>query len=261
VYRLFIDEVGHDNLKASSSSQEKHLCLLGVILNGRGHLDLTQRMNTLKVDCFGNANAILHRRDIIDRTPPFDTLKDPEIVNKYNAGMMAIFQEAQYTALAVQIDKQAHIAKYRVWQFRPYQYCLTVIVERYVSWLKDLSAKIGRTQTGDVIVEWRGVKPNRYLEESYSRLYRNGTENVCAADMRKYLSSSQLKIENKEANVAGLQLADLLASPANRYLVCRNAGIRMTAPFGREVMKILIKYKFRRSPRGRLDGYGVKCLP
>jgi hypothetical protein len=111
------------------------------------------------------------------------------------------------------------------------------------------------------MVEWRGIKPNKYLEESYARLYRNGTENVSAADMKKYLSSSQLKIEKKEANVAGLQLADLLASPASRYLICKKAGQRMTAPFGREVMKILIKYKFRRSIRGRLDGYGLKCLP
>jgi hypothetical protein len=261
MYRLFIDEVGHDNLRGSSSAQEKHLCLLGVILNGRGHLDLTQRMNALKIECFGNANVVFHRREIIDRTPPFDTLKDPKVVDKYNVAMMTLFEEAQYTALAVQIDKQAHLAKYLVWHFRPYQYCLTVIVERYVSWLKDISEKIGKTQTGDVMVEWRGIKPNKYLEESYSRLYQKGTENVCAADMQNYLSSSQLKIEKKEANIAGLQLADLLASPASRYLICRKAGIRMTAPFGREVMKILIKYKFRRSASGRLDGYGVKCLP
>lgn len=174
---------------------------------------------------------------------------------------MALFQEAQYTALAVQIDKQAHLARYNVWQFRPYQYCLTVIVERYVSWLKDISAETGKIQIGDVMVEWRGIKPNKYLEESYARLYQKGTNNISAADMQKHLSSSQLKIEKKEANVAGLQLADLLASPSSRYLICRRAGERMTAPFGREVMKILIKHKFRRSARGKIDGYGIKCLP
>jgi hypothetical protein len=47
-FRLLIDEVGHNNLRASSSAEEKHLCLLGVILNGRGHFDLRQRMDALK---------------------------------------------------------------------------------------------------------------------------------------------------------------------------------------------------------------------
>ncbi len=261
MYRLFIDEVGHDNLNASSSVQEKHLCLLGVILNGRGHKDLTERMDAIKLDAFGTTQIVLHRRDIIDKAGPFQTLKNASVYDRYNAAILQLFAEAKYTALAVQMDKQAHLAKYLVWQFRPYQYCLTVMVERYVGWLKDMSDEWGKVFTGDVVAEWRGKKPNRQLEESYERLFRRGSAYVSAADVQKHLSSSKLKIETKDKNIAGLQLADLLASPASRYLICKRTGVRMTAPFGREVMKILLKDKLRRSTFGRLEGYGIKCLP
>ena len=74
--------------------------------------------------------------------------------------------------------------------------------------------------------------------------------------MRIYLSSSQIKIEKKEANIAGLQLADLLANPASRYMICRKTKERMTAPFSREVMKILLKSKLRRGRKAELMDTG-----
>ncbi len=261
MYRLFIDEVGHDNLNASSSVPERHLSLMGVVLNGRGHADLKIRMDALKVEAFGTSNVCLHRRELIDkRTPPFDKLNDMLVREKFDAGMMALFEDADYTALTVQVDKQALISKYPIWRFPPYHYCLTCMVERYVMWLKEKSIP-GRIAQGDVMVEWRGVAPNMRLERSYTRLYRKGSDNVSAAEMRTYLSSAQIKIEKKEANIAGLQLADLLANPASRYMICRKTGERMTAPFSRAVMRILLSQKFRRGPKGRIDGYGLKVLP
>jgi hypothetical protein len=233
---------------------------MGVVLNGRGHWDLKQRMDALKIEAFGTSDVVLHRREILDKLPPFHTLNNRDIRARFDAAIMALFDDAQYTALAVQIDKQAHIDKYLVWHFQPYHYCLTCIVERYVLWLKDHSAP-GRMLQGDVMAEWRGINPNMQLERSYARLYHKGTDNVSPAVMRTYLSSSQIKIEKKEANIAGLQLADLLANPASRYMICRKTKERMTAPFSREVMKILLKSKLRRGPKGRIDGYGLKVLP
>jgi hypothetical protein len=75
------------------------------------------------------------------------------------------------------------------------------------------------------------------------------------------LSSGQLKIKKKEANVAGLQLADLLANPASRDLICKRQGVAMTATFGSRVVKILYEVKYRRSWKGTVKGYGTKTLP
>ena len=233
---------------------------MGVALNGRGHKDLTDRMNALKIEAFGTTDVVLHRREILDKNPPFDALNDPKTRADFDAGMMSLFDAAEYTALAVQIDKQALVDKYQVWNAQPYHYCLACIIERYVMWLKGKSV-YGFVARGDVVAEWRGVRQNRRLEASYKRLYAKGSDNVSALEMQTHLSSGQIKIEKKDANTAGLQLADLLANPASRYLICRKAGVRMTAPFGREVMKILLTKKFRRGPRGRIEGYGVKVLP
>jgi hypothetical protein len=254
-YRLFIDEVGHDNLKSSNTPQERHLCLMGVILTGRAHLDLKLRMDALKNEACGTSSVVLHRREIIDKASPFNRLADPLVQAQFDAAIMALITDTPYTALTIQIDKQAHIDKYKVWNFQPYHYCLAVMMERYVMFLKDNAGQ------GDVMAEWRGINQNMKLERSYSRLYRNGTDHVTAAEMQAYLSSSQIKIEKKAANVAGLQLADILASPASRYLICRKMGERMTATFGREVVRILLKHKLRRSPDGKVNGWGLKILP
>lgn len=254
-YRLFIDEVGHDNLKCSNTPQERHLCLMGVILNARAHLDLKLRMDALKKAACGTADVVLHRREIIDKTPPFDRLADPTIRAQFDAAIMALIAESSYVALTIQIDKQAHIDKYKVWNFQPYHYCLAVMMERYVMFLKENAAQ------GDAMAEWRGVSSNMRLERSYTRLFRHGTDNITAEEMQAHLSSSQIKIEKKNANIAGLQLADILASPASRYLICRKLGERMTAPFGREVVRILLQHKLRRSPKGKVEGWGLKILP
>jgi hypothetical protein len=111
------------------------------------------------------------------------------------------------------------------------------------------------------MAEWRGIKPNMKLENAYKYIYNNGTENMGSPDFQARLSSAQLKIKKKEANIAGLQLADLLANPASRDLICTKQGVEMTAVFGLQVVKILYEGKYRRNRRGAVKGYGTKCLP
>ncbi len=255
MYRLFIDETGHDHLKSSNTPNEQYLCLMGVILNGRGHWDLTNRMDALKLATFGTKDIVLHRRELIDKNPPFDALRDPTIRASFDASLIETIRDSVFTALAALIDKQAHIDKYQVWQYQPYHYCLAVMVERYVMWLKEQNGR------GDVMAEWRGITPNMRLERSYSRLYQKGTDNVTAREMQTYLSSAQLKLEKKEANIAGLQLADLVAHPTRTHLVCELRKEKMRAPFGQEVVKILLEQKYRRSSAGVIEGFGVKKLP
>jgi Protein of unknown function (DUF3800) len=261
VYRLFIDETGHDHLKSSNTAAEQFLCLMGVILNGKEHRLLKQRMDALKMEFFGSAAVVLHRREIIDKNPPFDVLRNPEVRARFDVELLKIIAECEYTVLTALIDKQAHLAKYQVWRYHPYHYCLAVILERYVMWLKEHNPLGALNRKGDVMVEWRGIKPNMKLERSFTRLYNQGTGNVSVQEMQTYLGSSQLKLEKKEANAAGLQLADLIANPARTHWVCESRNEKMKAPFGLEVVKILISQKYRRSEDGTIEGYGLKRLP
>jgi hypothetical protein len=84
---------------------------------------------------------------------------------------------------------------------------------------------------------------------------------MSAADMQKALSTRELKLERKQANVFGLQLADLLAHPACVAHRCRRGNRPLPANFGGRISGVL-EMKYRRSPYGnRIDGYGRKWLP
>jgi hypothetical protein len=213
-------------------------------------------MNAVKMTAFGTHSIVLHRREIIDKKPsPFDALIDQGVRDTFNNGLLGLIANADYVAFAVLIDKKEHLDRYKVWRFHPYHYCLTAMLERYVMFLD------GQHSKGDVMAEWRGIKPNRKLENAYSYVHKNGTPKMPAERFRDRLSSGQLKIRKKQANIAGLQLADLLANPASRELICGRKGEQMTAPFGKQVVQVLYERKYHRNWRGIISGCGIKILP
>ncbi len=233
---------------------------MGVIMNGGAYHDLKRRMDAIKLRTFGTTEVVLHRREIIDKAPPFHPLRNADVRTRFDSDLLQLFMDARYTALTVMIDKHQQIKKYTVYHINPYHYCLTAMVERYVLWLQEKSLSDGRVVVGDVMAEWRGPEPNEKLKNAYAHLYKHGTGELDSATVQTYLSSGELKVEKKEANDPGLQLADLVAHPARTYLICRMRNERMKAKFGRDVVTILIRYKYRKRGR-KISGFGIKLLP
>ncbi|HEY5814166.1 MAG TPA: DUF3800 domain-containing protein, partial [Terrimicrobiaceae bacterium] len=137
----------------------------------------------------------------------------------------------------------------------PYHYCLRVMIERYVPWLEERGAR------GDVLAESRGGKEDRRLKESFEQLVLRGTDYVSPQRFLSALTSSQLKMKTKANNIAGLQIADLMAHPSYRSMVAEREGQSMTAPFGQQIVEILTEKKYHRSKTARIEGYGRKWLP
>jgi Protein of unknown function (DUF3800) len=256
LYRVFIDEVGNHDMGSSEDPNHRYLGLTGVIMAleyEKG--SFTEALNGLKRDIFGAQDIVLHRREILDAQPPFDTLIDDAIRKRFDERLLKLLGGADYKAFTVVIDKREHREKYVVWRFHPYHYCLTVLLERYV-------LNLARTnQVGDVLVESRGEKENRQLERAYQHIYQYGTDQVRVGVFRERLTSSQLKIKPKSANVAGLQLADMIANPSCRSLICKKTGEEMTADFGKQVQAILARNKYLRRRDGLIAGWGTKWLP
>jgi hypothetical protein len=172
--------------------------------------------------------------------------------------VLALIANKPYRAITAVIDKREHRQKYKVWRFQPYHYCLTVILERYVRWLEAGDLRVA----GDVMAESRGKKENKQLASSYQRIYEHGTDFLPAALFQRWLTSGEIKLKSKTDNVAGLQLADLIANPACRDLICRHTGVEMTAEFGRRIVEALYAKKYVRSIYdGKIEGYGTKWLP
>lgn len=265
VYRLFIDEVGNDSLASSKDPKEQYLCLLGVVLDlDYADGQFTKCMNALKFAVFGTTEVVLHRREMMKKEPaPYDLLKDPEVQSLCDERIMEIVTQACYTAIAVMIDKKALVEQYPK-QVNPYHYCLMALIERYINWLKERGA------VGDVMAESRTKKANKKLSGAYRYLYKHGTRAWSStklvhspSEVQKHLTSGEIKLKGKDSNVAGLQLADILASPARRDLICRKEGVEMNECFGKGIVQELRKTKYRRStwPPYKLEGYGTKILP
>jgi len=114
---------------------------------------------------------------------------------------------------------------------------------------------------GDVMIESRGGAEDRRLKKSFRGLMEKGTNNLPAEDLQRHLTSLELKVRAKEANISGLQIADLLAHPCRRYvfqtIFKMNDGKKT---FADEIIKILVHGKFFRY-NGEIYRYGVKKLP
>lgn len=198
---------------------------------------------------------ILHRKEIVNRRRPFHALRDPGIEMAFNRDLLLLMRTFEYTVITVVIDKHEHLQRYKVWHYDPYHYCQEVLLERYVLWLEKFES------VGDVMAESRGGREDRRLKDSFSRICHDGTRFVRGDVFCARLTSHQLKVKTKANNIAGLQLADLVAHPSYRYVLCRRQKTAQPKTFGARIAGILVDTKYLRGPNGTLDGWGCKWLP
>lgn len=258
-HRLYIDEVGNADLNASSDLNHRYLSLTGVIIE----LDYVQKtlfpqLEALKNRYFGShpdEPICLHRKELVNRRPPFAALRDVAVERAFNSSLLHLLRTADYTVITVVIDKLEHHQRYQVWRYDPYHYALAVLVERFIAWLRE------HNHMGDVMAESRGGKEDRRLKDSFEGIYLHGTEYVRPDEFARWLTSKQLKVKAKENNIAGLQMADLIAHPSFKATAARHAGHALTDNFGSEIAKILEEQKYYRNYKGKIEGWGRKWLP
>ncbi|MBW1607803.1 MAG: hypothetical protein JRJ74_06855 [Deltaproteobacteria bacterium] len=101
----------------------------------------------------------------------------------------------------------------------------------------------------------------RYITELPKRELLEQKLHKAVEEFGRFLTSRQLKVKQKTNNVAGLQIADLVAHPSYRATLARKNKQSLPLNFGGEIAQILEKEKYYRSPNGRIDGWGRKCLP
>lgn len=147
-------------------------------------------------------------------------------------------REWDYTVITVCLDKKHIVETYGSWRRDPYHYCMAILLERFNFWLRR------RGIQGDVMAESRGGKEDKRLKESLKNLWANGREYVNPEQFQSSLSSREIKIRPKTANVAGLQLADLIAHPSRSEILAEQCLLgREIPPFAREIIEILkVKY-------------------
>lgn len=240
---LFLDESGDHNLSVVDP-QYPVFVLAGVMVEqGYAEGALTESIDRFKRELFGRTDIVLHTSDMIRNRNGFEALQDPAFRSRFYIALNALMRNLHYTVVACAIRKDNHLARYGVAALDPYMLSLDILVERFCF-------EIGRAQGGGVIVaEKRGSTLDRQLELAWLNLKIQGTRYVPASDVDERIVG--LNLRPKAANIAGLQLADLVASPIGRHVLDKPRQPDWT----------IVESKLRRDRAGRTAGYGLVVLP
>ncbi|MBC8135218.1 MAG: DUF3800 domain-containing protein [Fibrella sp.] len=266
-HRLYVDEVGHAYPSDFSKDSERYLSIVGVA-SERKHINLNvvRELDELKRRYFyhdpqtqhprdPDRAVVLHRSEMVRGNYPFDVLKDAEVRNRFNDELFSFLQNWEYTVFNVVVDKQELQASSS--PLHPYHYAIEVLLEGYVLWLEERSA------LGDVMAEARGGREDRTLEQYYTEMYDSGTSRLTHLHIASCVTSRQLKLEKKDKNIAGLQIAEVLGQPCFQSAHGLKLTGRIPMDFSGKLATMLIEQrKYHCCPTtGNIDGFGRKWLP
>jgi len=240
---MFLDESGDHNLEVIDP-QYPMFVLAGVILEqdyAQGELE--QKVARFKQDLFARTDLILHTADITRNRNGFENVKDGAFRQRFYTALNTLVESLDFKIVACAIRKDQHLARYGVAALDPYMLSLHVLVERFCF-------EIGRVSGGGLIVaERRNPTLDHQLELAFLNLKIQGTQYIPAAQVETRIMG--LNLRRKTENIAGLQLADLVATPIGRHV--------MGKP-DREDYRI-VEAKFRKDRHASHTGYGLVVLP
>lgn len=240
---MFLDESGDHNL--SVIDPQYPLFVLGGVVVDKDYADgeLTEKLTAFKRGLFGREDLILHTADITRNRNGFERLKDAGFRQQFYEQLNVLMSELRYSVVACAIHKDQHLSRYGVAALDPYLLSLNVLVERFCM-------DVGNVEGGGLIVaERRDATLDHELDLAWLNLKIQGTRFMQANKIERRVMA--LNLRDKKANIAGLQLADLVVTPIGR---------RVLGKIVKEDYQV-VEQKFRRSPKGKIDGYGLVVLP
>lgn len=259
MYRLYVDEHGTDDVTCVEGDNERYLSLTGVAMKVVTARDvLAPALAQLKADIFDDDPddpIILHRKKIVKANGPFGILhKDPAKRLEFDSRLKKIKQETDYTVITALIDKRAMLRNIKWVNKQPYHYLMEIMVEKYAQFLER------KNEIGDIMPEARLGKSDERLQAAYMKVRGSGTYYVSVDQLRTRIPSSNLKFRVKKDNIAGLQLADMLAHPSHMVIRQHMGHSVNLGDYCNDMKTLLMTQKYDRSQWGKVIGYGMKWL-
>jgi hypothetical protein len=250
LHRLYFDESGVHSFGRLELPHDRYLALCGLVFEDAAYRAFQEAWEKMKRTFFkGDPDEpiIVHRKEIMGRSGIFSVLEDDVRRSEFDAAFLEIIAATPFVGLIVVVDKAAW-TRGSADRPNPYHYCLVALLQRYCLLLG------GRR--GDVMGESRGKVEDQQLKAAYEALYDGGDLHNRAEFYQARLSSREIKLKPKPKNVAGLQLADLLAHPAKqRCLLRHGVAAVQESQFGRRVADLFWQ-KIRQSNEGESKDYG-----
>ncbi|MBR1415024.1 MAG: DUF3800 domain-containing protein [Prevotella sp.] len=213
-FHLYIDECGDQNLETFSPTFPI-FTLCGILVRDDKVSLINEQVRTLKQEFWGDRQIILHSRDIRKCQNGFEVLFDLDVKRRfYEAVNHLLGQEDVYVIVSCSILKEPYIRQFGKLN-DVYGQSLSFVLERAIFYVdnhcEDGSGSIS------AIVERRGKREDRNLQNYYEQLLEKGTYWVTAERMRNRMTCIDFKWKSED--IAGLQIADLIAYPLTRHVL------------------------------------------
>lgn len=240
-YIVFVDESGDHTLPAIDPQYPMFVLAFCLATKEAYASRITPEMLHLKVRHFGHDQVVLHEGDIRKNRGPFAILRNPEIRTAFQDDLTRLIVEAPFSLIACAVRKDRYVAQTASPQ-NPYHLALEFGLEALYRHLEERGCRTGRTF---ILFERRGPKEDAELELEFRRI-RDG------ANWLKRAIPFEAVFCDKKANSCGLQLSDLVARPIGRKLL---------DPLQSNRAYDVLERKFRRSPSGQIEEWGLKVFP
>lgn len=215
-----------------------------MLTSEENYFQTRDNINLIKKTFWGNKEVLFHSRDIRKCEKEFQILFDLDLKRSFYNQVNELIEKSKYRVLASAINKTTYIKTYGKLSNDVYELALSFLIERAIFSLdevKDCEKHL------EIVIEKRGKKEDKKLDEHFQRLVSRGTGFVSANRLKEV--GIKINFRDKKENINGLQLADLLAYPIARYVI---EPKRANPAF--EVLKKKIYNK-----GGKL--YGLKIFP
>ena len=210
-WRLYIDESGDHTYKHIDNLDTRYLGLTGVlILKEYYDKHFQPDLEALKRKFFRydpDNPPILVRSDIKNRKRWFYVLQDQELNRQWEDALLSLIDSLRNYVMVftVVIDKRKHLDDYPNRTFDPYIYSLAVLLNRVRGFL------VKKGEQADIIAEARGGVEDQQIMKAYAGLITKGSHYGDGRYYKTAYPEKEMIVRRKNTNVAGLQLADVVA--------------------------------------------------
>ena len=207
---MFLDESGDHSLSKIDPSYPMFV-LAGCIFDMEYYVEEVEpAVAKLKAKHFGSDEVILRSYDIRKQKKEFKSLVDKKKRDAFYTDLNGLIAETDFKVIAAAINK-AVLSEKHTKPGNPYDLCLEFILERAVMYL-------GRSKEQMLLrIESREGHNDQTLAEQFERFRRGEGGKFPALEVQRKLID--LSFNQKSQNIAGMQLADLVAYPIGKYVL------------------------------------------
>lgn len=199
---VYVDESGDHSLASIDAGYPVFVLALCIFHKRHYSEKIIPAIEKLKFNYFGHDSVVLHETDIRKQRGDFAFLSHLPRREEFLAWLSDIMVKSNFILIACVVDKN-RLSRLDGEISNPYHIALDVCLQR----LHDFLAEKGQQNLlTHVIVECRGKKEDRELELEFRR--------ICdGEDSQGRALPFNVVFADKKTNLAGLQLADLVARP------------------------------------------------